>query len=53
MSLLKNYTIRYVDGQDDTINVSDEEDLLTAYEVARKELNCNLKLSVAFKPLAI
>ena len=32
------FTIRYTDGQQDEINVSDDEDLLTAYEVAHKEL---------------
>lgn len=31
------------------INVSDDEDLLTAYDVAEKELNGNLKLTVALK----
>lgn len=30
----RDYTIRYVDGDQELINVSDDEDLLTAYEVA-------------------
>jgi hypothetical protein len=29
--------------------VSDDEDLLTAYEVAEKDLNGNLKLTVSLK----
>lgn len=32
------------------INVSDDEDLLTAYEVATKELQGNLKFVVEIKP---
>ncbi len=32
------------------INVSDDDDLLSAYEVAQKDLQGNLKLSVTFKP---
>jgi hypothetical protein len=42
-----SYSIQYRDGQDDVINVSDDEDLLTAYEVAQKELQGNLKLHIA------
>jgi hypothetical protein len=34
----QRYSIQYRDGQNDVINVSDDEDLLTAYEVAQKEL---------------
>lgn len=34
----KSYSIQYRDGQNDLINVSDDEDLLTAYDVAEKEL---------------
>lgn len=45
--------ITYVDGQKDEINVSDDDDLLTAYDVARNELQGNLKLSVHFKPAAV
>jgi hypothetical protein len=44
-----DYSIQYRDGQDDVINVSDDEDLLTAYEVAQKELQGNLKLHIALK----
>jgi hypothetical protein len=46
------YSIQYRDGQNDVINVSDDEDLLTAYEVAQKELQGNLKLHIAIKPTA-
>jgi hypothetical protein len=45
----RDYTIKYVDGDQEVINVSDDEDLLTAYDVAEKELNGNLKLTLAFK----
>ena len=45
----EDYSIQYRDGQDDVINVSDDEDLLTAYEVAQKELQGNLKLHIALK----
>ena len=47
-----SYSIQYRDGQDDLINVSDDEDLLTAYEVAQKELQGNLKLHIALKHTA-
>lgn len=33
--------------------MSDDDDLLTAYDVARNELQGNLKLSVHFKPAAV
>ena len=46
----KSYSIQYRDGQNDVINVSDDEDLHTAYEVAHKELQGNLKLNVTVKP---
>lgn len=46
----KNYTIKYCDAQSDLINVSDDDDLLTSYEVAKKELNGNLKFQVTVKP---
>lgn len=45
----KDYTIKYVDGDNEYINVSDEEDLLTAYDVAQKELDGNLKFVVDLK----
>ncbi len=35
------------------INVSDDEDLMTAYEVAKKEMLGNLKITVAFKDSAV
>jgi hypothetical protein len=46
----RDFSIKYVDGDQELINVSDDEDLLTAYDVAEKELNGNLKLTVALKP---
>lgn len=30
--------------------MSDDDDLLSAYEVASKDLQCNLKLTVIYKP---
>jgi len=41
--------IRYVDNEEEVINVSDDEDLLTAYEVAEKDLKGSLKFMVQFK----
>ena len=32
------------------INVSDDDDLVSAYEAAQKDLQGNLKLTVTFKP---
>lgn len=46
----RDFSIKYVDGDQELINVSDDEDLMTAYDVAEKELNGNLKLTVALKP---
>jgi hypothetical protein len=46
----RDFSIKYVDGDQEQINVSDDEDLLTAYDVAEKELNGNLKLMVSLKP---
>lgn len=46
----RDFSIKYVDGDQEQINVSDDEDLLTAYDVAQKELNGNLKLTVTLKP---
>jgi len=45
----KDYIIRYVDGDNEEINVSDDEDLAAAYDVAQKDLNGNLKFVVQFK----
>jgi hypothetical protein len=45
----RDFVIKYVDGDNEPINVSDDEDLLTAYDVAEKELNGNLKFIVEFK----
>ena len=45
----RDYVIRYVDNEEEVINVSDDEDLLTAYEVAEKDLKGSLKFMVQFK----
>lgn len=45
----RDFVIRYVDNEDEVINVSDDEDLLTAYDVATKDLKGSLKLTVDFK----
>lgn len=42
-----------MDGDQEYINVSDDEDLLTAYEVANKELNGSLKFIIEFKKIAV
>ena len=44
------FVVKYVDNDKEEINVSDDEDLLTAYDVALKELNGNLKFIVSPKP---
>lgn len=49
ISAARDYVIRYVDGDDEAINVSDDEDLLTAYDVAEKELKGSLRFTVSFK----
>ena len=40
------YQIKYVDKDSEMINVSDDEDLLTAYEFAETELEGNLKFVI-------
>jgi hypothetical protein len=45
----RDYSIRYKDPENEMINVSDDEDLLTAYDLAGKSLDGNLKLVVEFK----
>jgi hypothetical protein len=45
----KDYLIRYEDGFHDYINVSDDDDLSTAYEVAKKELGGVLKFKIDYK----
>jgi hypothetical protein len=47
---MKDYTIKYIDKDDEHINVSDDEDLLTAYEVAESDLNGTLKFIIEKKP---
>ena len=38
-----------MDNEDEVINVSDDEDLLTAYDVADKDLKGSLKFMIHFK----
>jgi len=45
----KHFSVGYKDAEDEFINVSDDEDLATAYDVASNELKGNLKLHVAFQ----
>jgi hypothetical protein len=45
----RDFVIRYVDNEDVTIKVSDDEDLVTAYEVAEKDMKGSLKFMVQFK----
>jgi uncharacterized protein YueI len=45
----RDYLIRYVDLDNEYINVSDEEDLQTAYEVAEKDLDGSLKFIIEFR----
>jgi hypothetical protein len=45
----RDFSIKYVDGDEELINVSDDEDLITAYEVANKELKGNLKFIIEMK----
>jgi hypothetical protein len=40
------YAIQYADETGDIINVSDDEDLLSAYEVAESALGGNLKFEI-------
>lgn len=44
------YSITYTDDTGDVINVSDDEDLLAAFEVAETCLNGQLKMSVKPRP---
>jgi hypothetical protein len=45
----KDFTIKYLDGDKEMINVSDDEDLQAAYDVAHRDLNGNLKFVVELK----
>lgn len=50
VSNIRDYQIRYMDPDNEMINVSDDEDLLTAYDLAENgDLKGNLKLVVEFK----
>ena len=45
----RDYIIRYIDGDQELINISDDDDLYTAYDVAGKELGGKLSLKIDFK----
>lgn len=45
----RDFLVRYNDGDEEIINISDDEDLQTAYEVAAKELKGRLNIKVDFK----
>lgn len=45
----RDYIVRYTDAENETINVSDDEDLQTCYEVAETELNGNIKFVIDFR----
>ena len=49
----RDFYIKYTDGDQELINVSDDEDLRTAYDVAKKELKGNLKFEVGFKKVSV
>ena len=50
----RDYVIRYTDKDNELIDVSDEEDFQTAYDIAEHELGGNLKFVVDFrKPATI
>lgn len=48
----QDYVIKYVDKDNEMIDVSDDEDLFTAYEVAENELGGNLKFVIDQRSLA-
>ena len=48
-NLIRDYEIKYIDGDKEAINVSDDDDLITAYDVAEKELSGNLRFIIKFK----
>jgi len=52
MILTNQYALQYQDDTGDIINVSDDEDLYAAYEVAEEPLGGQLKLSVKSRPSA-
>jgi len=49
----KDYVIKYEDLDHEMINVSDDEDLYTAYEVAGSDLGGNLKFVIDLKAKAV
>jgi len=50
----RDYVVRYTDKDNELIDVSDEEDFLTAYEIAENEMDGNLKFVVDFrKPVSL
>jgi hypothetical protein len=52
MILTNQYALQYQDDTGDIINVSDDEDLFAAYEVAEESLGSQLKLNVKARPSA-
>jgi hypothetical protein len=49
----RDYIIKYEDPEHELINVSDEEDLSTAYDLAQTEMNGNIKFIIEFrKPIS-
>jgi hypothetical protein len=46
---VKPYSIKYVDADNEEINISDDEDLSTAYYIAQKDLNGSLKFVISLK----
>ena len=45
----RDYLIRYTDTDNELVNVSDDEDLLTAYDIANTQLDGNLKFVIEFR----
>ena len=46
------YELVYKDETGDAINISDDEDLLGAYESAENQLNKQLKIEIKYRPLS-
>lgn len=44
---VRDYHIKYIDGEKEWINVSDDDDLHSAYQVASKELGGNIKFVIS------
>lgn len=48
-NVLRDYSIKYTDPDNEQINVSDDDDLYVAYKVAEKSFHNKLQLFVQFK----